>query len=189
MYCPQFLLWEKDVYGSLYDRVDIDSKLRQLGGSITALETFILSQTLDYFVGEEEVDKCKIGVAGLSYGGMYALCFSACDTRIKACCSSSWFNDRFKYSWADWSYKGAQSRFTDCEVAALICPRTLVLTIGDKDCMFESSISEEKAQAVKEYYKYFNKDDKFSFYIYEANHEFDKSDKGIDLILKELTNE
>ena len=167
VFCPQFLLWDKKEYGNEYDRVDVDSKLRQLGGSITAMETLFLSQTLDYFIYEEGIDEGRVGAAGLSYGGMYALNFSACDTRIKACLSSSWFNDRFRYSWPDWSYFNAQSKFTDAEVAALICPRRLMITIGDKDCMFDSVSAEKAAAETKRYYEFCGKGSEFDFYVYK----------------------
>ena len=189
VFCPQLLLWDKNLYGNEYDRVDTDAKLRQLGGSITALETLFLSQTIDYFIEEEKINREKIGVVGLSYGGMYALCLAACDLRIKACCSSSWFNDRFQYSWADWSYFGAQNKFTDAEVAALICPRRLILCIGDKDCMFDSAKSKQEAEKTAEYYAEWKKQYEFIFYIYQADHEFDREDKGIEYLWEGLNND
>lgn len=187
VFCPQFLLWEKKEYGTEYDRIDVDSKLRQLGGSVTAMETLFLSQTLDYFINKGYINENRAGVAGLSYGGMYALSFSAYDTRVKACLSSSWFNDRFRYSWSDWSYLGAQSKFTDAEIAALICPRRLMIAIGDKDCMFDSYAAEKEAAETRKYYRYCGKETEFGFYIYEADHEFDISDRGIDFILDNLS--
>ena len=186
VYCPQLLLWDKNIFGSIYDRTDTDSKLKQLGGSITAMETLFLSQTLDYFIEKEGINGESIGVTGFSYGGMYALSFAAYDERVKVCYSSGFFNDRFKYSWADWSYFGAQKRFTDPEVAALICPRTLVISVGDKDCMFDARTSENESEIIKRYYDRFGKSSEFMFYIYNADHEFDKGDKGIDFILKKI---
>ena len=38
VFCPQLLLWDSDEYGNAYERLHIDGKLRQLGGSITAME-------------------------------------------------------------------------------------------------------------------------------------------------------
>ena len=77
VFAPQFLLWSVANYGNKYDRLLIDGKLKQLGGSITALELYFLQGALDYFLSQEQVNAEKIGVAGLSYGGMYALHLAA----------------------------------------------------------------------------------------------------------------
>ena len=77
VFAPQFLLWSVANYGNKYDRLLIDGKLKQLGGSITAMELYFLQGALDYFLSQEQVNAEKIGVAGLSYGGMYALHLAA----------------------------------------------------------------------------------------------------------------
>ena len=73
---------------------------------------------------------------GLSYGGCYTLYTAAIDTRIDAAVSSCFFNERNRYLWSDWSYFGFMNEFNDAEVCALICPRALMIEVGDSDTLF-----------------------------------------------------
>ena len=183
---PQLLLWNKENYGGDYNRVEIDGKLRQLGGSITALELCFLRGIIDYFVENKKINTNKIGVAGLSYGGMYALYLAALDTRIKACYSCSWVCDGFVYSWADWSYKNAQNTFATAEIAGLVAPRSLVVAMGDKDQMFDSNLTKKECERIEEFYKIFSVKDNFFVEIFDGVHELDKSDKEFDFFFNKL---
>lgn len=186
VYCPQTLLWNSDRYGVPFNRQETDGKLRQLGGSITALEVLLTIRAIDYFIGTEGVNAERIGVAGLSYGGMYALALAAADTRVKVCLSSSQFNDRFIYSWADWSYRGAQYLFTDAETAGLVAPRALCIAVGDKDGLFDCNPAKKQSEKVEAYFKAANSTDKFDFYVFDGQHETDKSPRGIDFLFNNI---
>lgn len=186
VYCPQTLLWNVERYGVPFNRREIDGRLRQLGGSITALEVSLLIKSIDYFIEQEGVNEKRIGVAGLSYGGMYALALAAADTRVKVCYSSSQFNDRFIYSWADWSYYNAQYTFTDVETAGLVAPRALCIAVGDKDETFDYKSAKEQAEKVKKYFKAADASEKFDFYVFDGTHEVDKSSRGIDFLFDNI---
>ena len=186
VFAPQMLLWKIGTYGTEYNRSYIDGRFRQLGGSISAFELSVLRSYADYFIDNNIANKDRIGVAGLSYGGMYAICFAAIDTRIKACYSCSWVNDTFVHSWADWSYFNAQKRFTTVETCAMIAPRPLVVAMGDKDNIFDSNITVKSCEKVKEYYAAFGKESDFKCIIFDGVHETDKSDFEIDFLLKNL---
>ena len=186
VYCPQLLLWNLERYGVPFNRREIDGKLRQLGGGITALEVMLLMRSIDYFIQYEGIDRERIGTTGLSYGGMYALVLAAADKRIKSCYAVCQFNDRFKYSWADWSYLGSQFRFTDVETAALVAPRALCIAVGDKDEIFDYDSAVSEAEKVPAYYRAANASDRFDFYVFDGLHEVDRADRGIDFLLKYL---
>ncbi|MFR1983373.1 MAG: alpha/beta hydrolase family protein [Christensenellaceae bacterium] len=72
----------------------LNRRLIQQGGSITAFEVQCLKRMLDWWENDPATDTQRLGVIGLSYGGMYALHFGALDTRIYATYSSCWFSDR-----------------------------------------------------------------------------------------------
>ena len=186
VFAPQLLLWNKENYGGDYNRVEIDGKLRQLGGSITALELYFLRGLIDYFVEDEKMNVNKIGVCGLSYGGMYALHLAALDTRIKACYSCSWVCDGFAYSWADWSYKNAQNTFATAETAGLIAPRALAVAMGNQDELFDSTLTEKECVRIKQFYKAFDAEKNFFVEIFDGKHEFDKGDKEFDFFFDKL---
>ena len=72
VFAPQLDLWQEERFGPSGKRNDFDMKLKQLGGSIAALEIYSVMRCIDYF---EKADYCngKFGMAGLSYGGFYTM--------------------------------------------------------------------------------------------------------------------
>ena len=186
VFVPQLLLWNVDCYGNKYDRVEIDCKLKELGGSITALEIYLIRGALDWFIENEHVNTDKIGVAGMSYGGMYALHLTACDERIKACYSSSWMCDVFEWLKPDWSYRNAQKTFTAVETACLISPRPLVVSMGNKDEYWKKGCVKACAE-VSSFYKQMGFEENFRYVEFDGVHEVDNDDVEIDFLFNALS--
>ena len=186
VFAPQLLLWNVDCYGNKYDRVEIDSKLKELGGSVTALEIYLIRGALDWFIEKGNINKNKIGVAGMSYGGMYALHLAACDERIKACYSSSWMCDVFEWVKPDWSYNNAQHLFTAVETACLIAPRPLVIAMGNKDEYWKKGCVRTCAE-VASFYKQMGFEENFRYVEFDGVHEVDTDDVEIDFLLNALS--
>ena len=184
VFAPQLDLWQENRFGPSGRRDDFDMKLKQLGGSIAALEIYSIMRCIDYF---EKKDYCngKFGMVGLSYGGFYTLYTTAADTRRKAALSCSHFNDRIKYGWMSKSFINAASTFLDAEVAALVYPRRLAIEVGDNDELFEPESAALEFERLKRYY---GKDtDKLHFHIFNGVHEFcPDGDEAIDWILDEI---
>ena len=185
MFAPQLLLWKTEDYGNAYERLETDGRLRQLGGCITALEIYLMQCALDYFLAAENVDENKIGVAGMSYGGMYALHFAAADTRIKACYSCSFVCDVFEWVKDDWSYQNAQNTFAIAETAALIAPRRLVIAMGVNDPAYQKGTDKE-CERIVPYYQTFGASEDFKYVTFEGVHEVDKSDGELEFLLEKL---
>jgi dienelactone hydrolase len=185
-FVPQFLLWNQENYGNEYNRLHIDGKLRQLGGSITALELYFLRGALDYFMQEGMAKQDKIGVAGLSYGGMYALHFAALDTRVKSCYSCSFVASAFENSRADWSYFNAQNSVSLDETVALVSPRALVVAMGDKDELFSYKSTMEICEKASAFFREFNKQANLKLCIFEGTHEADNSEEEIEFLFANL---
>ena len=186
VFAPQFLLWDREQYGNEYERQHTDGKFRQLGGSMTAAEVYFLRCILDYFLAKEQVNKDKIGVAGLSYGGMYALHFAAVETRIKAAFSCSYVNDVFIHSWADWSYFNAQNTFTTAETIALVAPRSIFIAMGDEDNIFNAAGTVAECKKALPYFKAFGKEDNLRFKVFRGIHETDKENEWLDFLFQKL---
>ena len=102
VFAPQLLLWNAETYKPEHDRLSMDRKLKQIGGSLAALELYRIRRSLDYFMTRREIDPNRIGMIGLSYGGFYTLFAAALDTRIRAAVSSCFFNNRKMYDFPDW---------------------------------------------------------------------------------------
>ena len=183
VFAPQMLLWNVEEYGNPYNRQDIDGQLRLYGGSITAFELYALKKAVDYLEIQDFVDEDRIGMVGLSYGGMYTLYMTAVDTRIKSAVSSSFFCDRFTHSWADWSYKGCGENFLDAEVAMLCYPRKICLAMADNDNLFGLDDTKTEYERIKNV----GLDDKITLYPFEGTHEFlTDDDKPIESLINDL---
>lgn len=187
IFAPQLLLWDQEFYkGEKYDRLETDKKLKQYGGSITALEVYCIMRSIDYFAGLEDIDEKRIGMVGLSYGGMYALYAAAADTRIKVALSSCWYSDRLKYNRDDWIYFNQANSFFDAEVGYLVLPRKLYVEIGTKDELFNPDDAKEDIKRLEKYAEDENCTDSLKIKIFDGLHELDKSDDGINFLLDNL---
>jgi len=186
VFAPQLLLWSAENFGSGgYDRLDTDKKLKQFGGSITGLEVYCIMRSIDYFAGLDWIDENRIGMVGLSYGGMYTLYTAAADTRIKAALSSCWFNDRLKYNWPDWAYFNG-GLFLDAEVASLVLPRKLYIEIGKGDELFDYREAAADIARLREYAENENCAGSLGIKIFDGLHELDKADDGIKFLVGNL---
>ena len=187
VFAMQLCLWNVETFGGdNYNRQEMDARMRQLGGSFTALELFLLRGCANWFFANEGMNEARFGVAGLSYGGMYALHYAALDNRIKACYSCSFMHDVFTTGWVDWSYKNAQNTFTNTEVMALVAPRALAVAMGNKDELFKWEETAALCDEAKKYYQTFGAEDKLICRIFDGVHETDRSDEEIDFLLAYL---
>ena len=187
IFAPQLLLWDQNFYkGAKYDRNEVDKMLKLYGGSITALEIYCVMRSIDYFSALEDINENRIGMAGLSYGGMYALYTAAADTRIKAALSSCWFNDRLKYISPDWSYFNLANNFPDAEVGYLVLPRKLYIEIAKSDELFDPDFAEDDIKRLQKYAEDENCADSLKIKIFDGVHEFDKTDDGINFFIENL---
>lgn len=183
-FAPGLYLWHDD-YSPKKDRNTIDNALKQLGGSIAALEVYAIRRTLDYFVDEEIAKEGHIGMIGLSYGGSYTLLTAAADPRIMAAYSSCQYNDRYLHNWSDWTWKGS-AMFLDAEMAALVAPRALYLEEADHDELFAADTFLRECERAVPFFEAAGAADKLKFLTFEGTHELDKADDGYDFVFKYL---
>ena len=183
-FAPGLCLWSDD-YGPKRERETLDRGLKQVGSSIAALEVFSLRRVLDYFIREGIAREGHIGMVGLSYGGSYTLLCAAADTRIRAAYSSCQYNDRYRYNWGDWTWKGSAA-LMDAEMAALVAPRALFLEEGDNDELFAWDSFLEECKRVEPFFAAANAADKLKYRVFNGNHELCKDDQGFDFLFANL---
>jgi dienelactone hydrolase len=181
VFAPQLHLWSLE-QGPTKDRKLVDNQLKQLGSSISSVEIFKLRRGLDYLQTRPDINKEKMGMAGLSYGGFYTLFTAAADVRIKAAYSSCFFNNRFVYDRSDWIWKNSGNTFLDAEIAGLICPRPLYIEVGLEDELFEATYAGGEADKVKRLYEQLRIPHQFQYHEFQGKHEFNKADAGIDFL-------
>lgn len=186
VFAPQLFRWDEQ-FGRRGDVTALDRQLKQLGGSIAALELYFIRRTLDALVLRAEVDPERIGMIGLSYGGFHTLFAAALDTRIRVALSSCFFNNRRVYGRQDWVWFNAANTFFDAEIASLVCPRALYIEVGERDELFEVRYAHPEAEKVRERYEQLGVADRFRFKVHTGKHELDETDDGIDFLCKHLS--
>lgn len=194
VFAPQMLLWRESPededhfpgYGLPYNRGKIDAQLKQLGSSITALEVFCLSRSLDRLIAHPLIEREQIGMIGLSYGGFYTLMASAVDTRIRAGYASAFFNNRYRYCSPDWSWDDSARCFLDAEIAALVAPRALYIEVGTKDHVFDIESALPEYARLQPFYAAQHVQEKLRLSVIEQDHRFDVSDAGLDFIFNQV---
>lgn len=183
VFAPQLLLWAPEKYELPFQRETLDARLKNVGGSITALEVYGLTRILDYFETQEWVG--NMGMVGLSYGGMYTLYTAAVDTRIKASLSCSFFCDSMHHIKTDWSYKDLEKSWGQAEIACLVYPRKLCLAMGDQDTLFDCRKSQAEYERIKEISEE-RASDWVTFNAFSGVHEFIKEDERIKEVVAYL---
>ena len=181
VFAPQLLLWKEEIFNLPNNRKSIHAALEGIGGTITALEVFCIQRTIDYFEAQAYVDKNKIGMAGLSYGGMYTTYTAAIDSRIKAALCSSFFINTFDYPHYDWSYRNASKLFSTAELALLIKPRKIFFAMGDQDELFPIEQWKKEFEYLKEYDPAWQ--EWTNFEIFKGGHEFCPTNQTLNLFL------
>ncbi len=182
-FCPQLLLWHKEIFSGDNRRHAVDGRLRQLGGSVTAFEVYCISRCLDYF----ETLPCvngHFGMAGLSYGGFYTLMTAAVDPRIRTAHAACFFNSRAAYPSEDWCFANAAYTFYDAELGALVCPRALWIDIADEDFLFSPDPAIPEYERLKAYYA--AEPDKLKFRVFHGTHEYPHDEEPIDFLIANL---
>lgn len=176
IFLPQLLLWNKENYPVDYDRDNLDAKLKRVGSSITALEVYAIMRIMDYF--EKQAYVTNFGMIGLSYGGFYTLFTTALDTRIKAAVSCSFFSDREKNAWTDWTWKNSAFQFCDAEIASLIYPRKLWIEVGKRDEAFDIRGAKTEMENLREMCREVGTD-WVEFIEFDGTHEFCLDDEPL----------
>ena len=90
----------------------------------------------DYVSTLDNVDKDRMGCAGLSLGGEMAMWLAAMDPRMKVCVSSGFLTtvENMQNGHCEcWDFPGFTQNFDFCDIYSLIAPRALLCQIGAKE--------------------------------------------------------
>ncbi|QGQ97758.1 hypothetical protein EHS13_24150 [Paenibacillus psychroresistens] len=159
-------------------RLIMDERAKWVGSSLVAVELFKLRRALDVLESRTEVDSTNMGVAGLSYGGFYALFLAALDERIQLCISSGYLNDRLVINEKlndhlfDWTWKGAINRFSDAEIVGLICPRKCIIEFGIHDDLFPVEGARKVISKARTYFDRLGLSKQLQYIEFDGGHEF-----------------
>jgi dienelactone hydrolase len=160
--------------------------MRLLGGSFPALNVLTLQRALDAALALPALRHSPVGLAGFSYGGCIGLYAGALDSRIRAVLTSGYFNDRHAYPLPPSVPAGAAQGLLDAELGALMCPRALWIEVTDHDELFSPKGARTEAAKLRRLYRETGHSARFRFCVFSGAHEFNRSDAGLEFLLKEL---
>jgi len=186
VFAPQLSMWRDD-FGPTANRIQLDIHLKQVGGSIAALDIWQLQRSLDFLTAREDIDEKRVGMIGLSWGGFYTLITVAAETRIQVAVASCFFNNRHMYSLSPAVWFSSGNTFLDAEIAGMVCPRPLCIEVGKQDDLFDVSYARPEAQKVAKFYEKLGIPERFFYNEHAGGHELDKSDDGIQFLCRHLS--
>jgi hypothetical protein len=182
------------------NRNRIERLAKLAGTSLPGLEFGRMQVLLDEVLKDKRIDKDRVGMWGISLGGMATMFWMPLEPRIKCGIVTAWFNHRRnKMAIPDPRYscfletteehaffKGWLTEFTDSDVASLICPRPLLVQTGKKDNIAWWPQVIEEFDASKEHYKRLGIADRIEMDLHDGGHEI-RVESGVPFLKKWLS--
>jgi dienelactone hydrolase len=162
-----------------------------IGYNLLTLHIFDITRGIDLLQSLKEVNRNRIGCAGLSLGGTATLFSSAYEKRIKVAGICGYFNSLKAYPLLTGELCGSEvlpgllTYGDHVEIAGLIAPRPLFLEFGISDALFPIEASRSSFQRLKGLYETARAGDKLEVEEFEGAHEF-KGNKIFDFFKKWL---
>jgi predicted peptidase len=169
--------------------------------SIPGIELVRVQHLLDVVLADPRVDAERVGMWGVSLGGMATMFWMPLEPRIKAGVVSAWFNERRnKMVISDERYScfidtnedyvfvsGWLTEFSDDDVVSLICPRPLQIQHGKADRIAHWPQVVEEFERAKVHYKKLSIENRIDMVMHEGGHEA-IVDKGVAFLTKWLNS-
>jgi len=166
-------------------RNNIERYARLANTSIPGIEFVRMQNLLDLALEDPRIDPERVGMWGVSLGGMATMFWMPLEPRIKAGIVSAWFNERrnkmvipddqyssFIVTKEDYVYMtGWLEEFRDDDVVSLIAPRPLQIQHGKKDRIAHWPQVMDEYERSKEHYKKLGIEERIDMVMHEGGHE------------------
>lgn len=170
---------------SIERRNRIERLCRLADISLPGIELVRAQYLLDEVLADKRIDPERVGMWGVSLGGMATMFWMPLEHRIKAGVVSAWFNNRrnkmvipddryvsFLVTQEDHAFfTGWLTEFSDHDVASLICPRPLLIQHGKKDAIAHWPQVIEEFNIAKTHYEKLNIENRIQLDVHEGAHE------------------
>lgn len=167
--------------------------------SLPGIELVRMQRLLDEALADPRIDRNRVGMWGLSLGGLATMFWTPLEPRIKVAVVAGWFNHRRnKMVIPDKRYScfletreehaffdGWLTAYSDSDVASLICPRPLMIQTGKKDGIAWWPMVLEEFDAAKEHYRKLGIADRIEMDLRDNAHET-HVDSGVRFLTKWL---
>lgn len=169
---------------SVERRNRLERLCRLAGTSLPGIELVRVQRLLDEVLKDPRIDGERVGMWGVSLGGMATMFWMPLEPRIKAGVVTAWFNHRpNKMAVPDARYScfletkeehaffhGWLTEFTDSDVVSLICPRPLLIQTGKKDRIAHWPQVVEEFEASKAHYEKLDITERIEIDLHEGGH-------------------
>ncbi len=153
--------------------------------SLPGIELERVRHLLDVVLTEPQIDPERVGMWGVSLGGMATMFWMPLEPRIKAGVVSAWFNHRCnkmvipddRYSCflvtreEHAFFNGWLTEFSDYDLVSLICPRPLLIQHGKKDAIAHWPQVISEFDIAKTHYEKLHIADRIQLDVHEGGHE------------------
>jgi dienelactone hydrolase len=153
--------------------------------SLPGIELVRVQNLLDIVLSDPRIDPERVGMWGVSLGGMATMFWMPLEPRIKAGVVSAWFNQRqnkmavpdsrytsFLVTTEDHAFfTGWLTEFSDHDVVSLIFPRPLLIQHGKKDAIAWWPQVMEEYNLSRIPYEKFNIGERMQIDLHEGGHE------------------
>jgi hypothetical protein len=185
---------------SIERRGRIERLCRLADISLPGIELVRLQNLLDIVLEDPRIDEQRVGMWGLSLGGMATMFWMPLEPRIKAGVVSAWFNHRRnKMVIPDERYScfletteehaffsGWLTEFSDHDVVSLICPRPLLIHHGKADRIAWWPQVIEEFNIARTHYEKLNIPERIGIEIHEGGHDA-VVESGVNFMVKWLS--
>jgi dienelactone hydrolase len=177
----------------------IERLARLAGTSLPGLELARMQALLTAALADRRIDPKRVGMWGISLGGMATMFWMPLEPRIHAGVCCAWFNHRRnKMAIPDSRYScfldtkeehaffhGWLTEFTDSDTMSLICPRPLLVQTGKRDGIAWWPQVIEEFEASKDHYRSLGIPERIEMALHGGGHEI-HLESGIPFLKKWL---
>jgi hypothetical protein len=177
----------------------IERLARLADTTLPGIEFTRLQALLSEVLKDPRLDPARVGMWGISLGGMATMFWMPLEQRIRCGVVTAWFNHRrnkmvipdSRYSCfletkeEHAFFRAWLSEFTDSDAACLICPRPLLVQTGKKDGIAWWPQVIEEFEASKDHYRKLGIEDRIEMALHEGGHEI-HLDSGLPFLKKWL---
>lgn len=170
---------------SVEHRNRIERLARLADTTLPGIELVRMQALLDHVLEDPKIDPDRVGMWGISLGGMATMFWMPLEPRIQVGIVTAWFNHRRnKMVLPDPRYscfletreehaffRGWLAQFSDSDVVSLICPRPLLIQHGKQDRIAWWPQVEEEFEASRTHYRLLGLDDRLELVMHEGGHE------------------
>lgn len=161
-----------------------------LGGSVLGLRVLDTKRLLDYLQTRPDMDASRLGMMGISGGGMLTFFTTALDERVKACVVSGYFcsfrDSVLAMGHCQCNYVPGLAQFGEMsDIVGLIAPRPILFEAGSLDPIFPIEAVKASVRRAKQVYKVFDAQTRVETDYFDGKHQI-SGKRAYDFLMERL---